>query len=173
MASPARQTNENWRHHLHNKPKKRGAGDKLRNMNHSVTARNKAAYLDIVEILKNHFNADLLAVYIFGSSITERETPTSDIDIAIMCQSKIPKLTLWDLTQEIAIARKKDVDLLDLKSASTVMQMQVVTHGRRVFCADEWVSETFEDFVFSSYVLLNEARQGILEDIKSRGSVYG
>jgi len=37
----------------------------------------------VVEILKKYFNRDLLSVYIFGSSITERGARASDIDIAI------------------------------------------------------------------------------------------
>jgi len=136
--------------------------------------KNKTLYFDnITKTLKTHFDAELSAVYIFGSFITEYETKTSDIDIAIMCKSKIDKLELWDVTQKISIALKRDVDLFDLKSASTVMQMQVVANGRRIYSTDEIVSEKFEDFVFSSYALLNEERKGILEDIKSRGSIYG
>ena len=135
--------------------------------------KNKPAHLKITQLLKSLFNSDLLAIYIFGSSITEYERQTSDIDIAIMCKSKVDKLSLWEVTQEIAIELKRDIDLLDLKSASTVMQMQVVANGKRIFCADNEFCEKFEDFVFSSYALLNEERKGILEDIKSRGSIYG
>lgn len=134
---------------------------------------NKNTYADIVNILKNQLNDELLAVYIFGSSVTESNADANDIDIAIMCRSKLAKLVLWGLTQEIAIARKKEVDLLDLKNASTVMQMQVVTNCLRVYCVDVRTAEIFEDFVFSSYALLNDERKGILEDIKARGSIYG
>ena len=138
-----------------------------------MTTSNKSIHCDIEKILKSHFKTDLLAIYIFGSSITEYETKKSDIDIAIMCKSKIDKLELWEVTQKVAIALNRDIDLLDLKSASTVMQMQVVNNGLRIYTADEMASEKFEDFVFSSYVFLNEERKGILEDIKSRGSIYG
>jgi len=135
--------------------------------------KNKTAHFKLTQILKSLFNNDLLAIYIFGSSITEYERQTSDIDIAIMCKSKVSKLILWEVTQEIAIALKRDVDLLDLKSSSTVMQMQVVANGKRIYCTNEIFCEKFEDFVFSSYALLNEERKGILEDIKSRGNIYG
>jgi len=130
-------------------------------------------HLKITQLLKDQFNSDLLSIYIFGSSITEFETKASDIDIAIMCKSKISKLELWEVAQEIAIQLKRDVDLLDLKNISTVMQMQVVAHGKRIYCSNYEVCEKFDDFVFSSYALLNEERKGILEDIKSRGSIYG
>jgi len=135
--------------------------------------KNKPAHLKITQLLKSLFNSDLLAIYIFGSSITEYERQTCDIDIAIMCKTKVGKLRLWEVTQEIAIALKRDIDLLDLKSSSTVMQMQVVANGKRIYCADDMFCEKFEDFVFSSYALLNEERNGILEDIKSRGNIYG
>jgi len=127
----------------------------------------------IALLLRKIFNDDLLAIYIFGSSVTEYQTKLSDIDIAIMCKSKISKLELWETAQEIAIALKQDVDLLDLKSTSTVMQMQVVANGKRIYSSDDMFCEKFEDFVFSSYALLNEERKDILEDIKSRGSIYG
>jgi len=138
-----------------------------------VTTKIKPEHFEIEQILKSHFNTGLLAIYIFGSSITEYETKNSDIDIAIMCGSKIDKIELWEITQKIAIALNRDIDLLDLKSSSTVMQMQVVANGLRIYSADEMATEKFEDFVFSSYALLNEERKGILEDIKSRGSIYG
>lgn len=115
----------------------------------------------------------LLAIYIFGSWGSQYETNTSDVDIAILCNKKIPQVLLWDLTQSIAIQIEQDVDLLDLKSVSTVMQMQVISTGERVFCGDFQYCEKFEDIVFSSYARLNEERREILEDIQTRGSIYG
>ncbi len=138
-----------------------------------MTIQKQSLFSEIEKILKSHFADDLLAIYIFGSSITEYETKTSDVDIAIMCKTKIDKLVLWEVAQTIASKIKKDVDLLDLKSVSTVMQMQVITTGKRIYCADKMTVEKYEDFIFSSYVHLNEARKGILEDIKARGSIYG
>ena len=127
----------------------------------------------IIQELKKTLRGDLKAVYVFGSSITEFATTQSDIDIAVICRFKVERLNLWDIGQEIAVVLNRDVDLLDLRGVTTVVQMQVVSTGRRIFCIDEEECEKFEGLVFSSYALLNEERREILEDIKARGSIYG
>jgi len=65
------------------------------------------------------------------------------------------------------------VDLIDLRSASTVMRAQVVSTGERLFCANEPACGEFEDRVYSDYARLNEERHHILNDIKARGRIYG
>ncbi len=53
-------------------------------------------------------------------------------------------MSLWDAGE--AIARRLDVDLVDLGSASTVMQFQIVTTGRRLFAADQ-SADRYEMFI--------------------------
>lgn len=53
----------------------------------------------------------------------------------------------------------KDVDLVDLTVASSVMRVQVIAHGERLYCSDEAVCEAFEDLVYSEYVRLQEERR--------------
>ncbi len=65
------------------------------------------------------------------------------------------------------------VDLVDLRAASTVMQMQVLLTEECLFCGDVQARDLFEMIVYASYARLNEERAGILEDIRTRGSVYG
>ena len=67
----------------------------------------------------------------------------------------------------------RDVDLVDLRSASTVMQARVVSTGRVVRDAEPGERARFEVFVCSSYAMLNEERAGILADIAARGMVHG
>ena len=136
-------------------------------MNHQETKEK------LIEQIVHHFSDELISIFLFGSFETEHETKSSDIDIAILCKKPIDKLKLWDVTQELAIAANKDIDLVDLRSASTVLQMQVINSNNRIYTADKMTSEKFEDFVFSSYIRFNESRKEILDDIKSRGSVYG
>ncbi len=77
------------------------------------------------------------------------------------------------MAQTLAAKYSRDVDLIDLNQASTVMRMQVISKGQRIYCSNEQSCEMFEDFVFSDYARLNEERAGILEDIGQRGAVYG
>lgn len=115
----------------------------------------------------------LLAVYRFGSLGTSSERQESDIDLAFLAELPLLNITRWNLAQELASTLGMDVDLVDLKQATTVMRLQVVAHGTRIFCTDDNRVGTFEDMVFSAYARLNEERRGILDDIQSRGCVYG
>ena len=102
-------------------------------------------------------------VYLFGSQADGSATLTSDIDIAVLLDQKIDPVIRFDLQQTLAINLKQDVDLVDLLSASTVLQNQVITHGE---CLYDGTAEQFkfEMQVMSMYQHLNEERAEILQD---------
>jgi len=116
---------------------------------------------------------DVMAVYLFGSAVSGKMHPESDIDIAVLTDSPIEPERLWKLAQDIAAMVGREVDLIDLRTTSTVMRMQIIKVGKRLYCRDQAACGAFEDFVFSDFARLNEERAGILEDIKQRGAVYG
>ncbi len=116
---------------------------------------------------------DLQAVYLFGSCAKGEEISGSDIDLAFLAQNLVPVKQCWDIAQQLAVSLGRDVDLIDLRQASTVMQKEIVATGLRMICQDSVVVENFETYVFSAYAHLNEERRAILEDIRNRGSVYG
>lgn len=116
---------------------------------------------------------DVIAIYVFGSQAAGIAGPESDIDLAVLNDSPLSQVTCWDLAQELAREAGRDVDLVDLRAASTVMRAQVISKGQRLFCADERKCAEFEDYVYSAYARFNEERRAILQDIRQRGSVYG
>ncbi|MGB3684138.1 MAG: nucleotidyltransferase domain-containing protein [Rubrobacteraceae bacterium] len=116
---------------------------------------------------------ELVAIYRFGSFGTDHERPDSDLDLAVYAGSSLSVVRLWDVAQELATLVGRNVDIVDLATASTVMRSQVIHGGERVYCADELDCETFENYVYSSYARLNEERREILQDILRRGSIYG
>lgn len=126
----------------------------------------------ILERLREAF-PEITAVYRFGSLGTGYERAASDLDLAVYAGGALPAAELWYVAQDLASDIGRDVDVVDLASASTVMRAQVIHTGQRLYCADEVACETFEDYVYSSYARLNEERRGILEDVLRRGSVYG
>lgn len=126
----------------------------------------------LVEKLREEFPG-LISVYRFGSFGTRYERAASDLDLAVYAGLPLPVVKLWHTAQGLAADIGRDVDVVDLASASTVMRVQVIHGGERVYCADEVACETFEDYVYSSYARLNEERREILRDITRRGSVYG
>jgi len=113
------------------------------------------------------------AIYLFGSVARGEAREESDVDLAILAEREVDPVLLWETAQEIADAVGREVDLLDLRAVSTVMRMQVISRGERIDCRAPMAAETFEDFVFSHYALLNEERQAILEEVLERGSTYG
>jgi len=115
---------------------------------------------------------EVWAIYRFGSAGTPFERTDSDIDLAILSPKPMAGVARWELAQDLAWQLKRDVDVVDLLCASTVLRHQVFSRGQRIYCADRFPAEEFESRALSDYVRLNEARQGILRDIHERGSIH-
>lgn len=79
----------------------------------------------------------------------------------------------FELAQELATQLHRDVDLLDLRTASTVMRMQVISTGEYLASTDEAARREFEMYAYSDYARLNEERRNILKRISASGLVYG
>lgn len=116
---------------------------------------------------------DLVAVYQFGSTVEGSEHPESDLDLAILAPRPLDNVDRWTVQEEIATQLRRDVDLVDLRAASTVMQMQVLSQGTVQEEWDRTARQEFEMQVYSAYALLNEERAAILEDVQVRGRIYG
>ena len=125
----------------------------------------------VLIVLREHF-PNLMAAYIFGSFATGMATDESDIDLAILMEGYAEPLDLWDVAADLANALQRDVDLIDLRMASTVLQYQVLTLGRR-FWAGSSAVDVFECFVLSEKTALDTARAPLLADLAATGRVYG
>lgn len=112
------------------------------------------------------------SIYRFGSADTPFERNDSDIDLAILSSKPLDSLACWELAQDLARRLGRDVDLVDLRFASTVLRQQVFQYGQRIYCTDHFLAEEFESRALSDYVRLNEARRGILKDIDARRRIY-
>lgn len=115
----------------------------------------------------------VIAVYLFGSVATGRSTRDSDIDLAILAAEPLAPQARWHLAQTLAISLSRDVDLVDLRQASTVMRLQVLGSARLLLETDRAKRQQFEAVALGAYARLNEERRGIIEDVRARGSVYG
>lgn len=117
--------------------------------------------------------SDLEGIYLFGSSAGADFRKDSDLDLGIKSTDGVDPILLWNLKDELSQVLKIEVDLVDMKSADTVLLMEIVTKGKRVFSADVNRSEAFESLIYSQYLQLNEDRAEILRAIEESGSVYG
>jgi uncharacterized protein len=116
---------------------------------------------------------DLIALYRFGSQAKGRARPESDVDLAVLARHPIPALRRFELAQELAAQLHRDVDLVDLRSISTVMRMQVISTGECLASRDEAARREFEMYTYSDYARLNEERREILKRVSASGLVYG
>lgn len=125
----------------------------------------------IVALLQSRF-ANLLAVYAFGSQVSGEADQNSDLDLAVLVAGYADPIDLWDISSDLAEVVHCEVDLLDFRAASTVMQYQILTKGKRLFAVDSTIG-SYESSLLSEMTLLNEARAGLLADIQKDGSIYG
>ena len=132
----------------------------------------KPKFLPVVAALQAALPS-LKGVYLFGSRASGAARPDSDYDLAFLAPDHtLNDYALYRLRLQLASLLNADVDLIDLYKASTVLQFQVVAKGQRIFSSDALFCDEFDLFVFSSYQHLNEAQQGILQDIRQRGHIY-
>jgi len=115
----------------------------------------------------------LAAAYLFGSRAREDARPGSDIDLAVLTLGNLDPVERWKLQEDLAAQAHQNVDLVDLRRASTVMRVQVLRDGRLLADVQPLVRATFECSALSAYARLNEERREILNDIATRGRVYG
>jgi len=113
------------------------------------------------------------AIYLYGSAADGQPRPGSDVDLAVLAPEPIAAGRLARAREELAERLRRDVDLVDLFRASTVMRAQVVSTGRLLRDADPTFREHFETTAYSMYARLNEERRGILERIREEGRIHG
>ncbi len=126
----------------------------------------------LVEYIKKSVPG-LIALYRFGSQAKGTARPASDVDLAILSRVALSELRRFELAQELAIQLHRDVDLVDLRAASTVMRMQILSTGTCLTTEDEQARREFEMYAYSDYARLNEERREILKRVSASGLVYG
>lgn len=122
----------------------------------------------ILNLVQRRF-PNLLALYAFGSRVTGQATSESVLDLAILVDGLVDPFAIFTLAGEIA---GLEVDLVDLRAASTVMQHQIITTGERWWQRDSCAA-LYEATILNMKTSLDEARAGLIGDILKRGSVYG
>lgn len=113
------------------------------------------------------------AIFIFGSAAKGHMKSDSDIDIAFLNDKSLSDYDIFIASQELADRINRDVDLIDLSKASTVMQAQVVCTGITIHNTDALRTSLFRMQALKEYAVLNEQRKCILESIRERGFEYG
>lgn len=116
---------------------------------------------------------DPFLIILFGSAAAGRLRTDSDIDLAFLSTVGAQPYDLFMLSQDMGGKLGRDVHLVDLRHASTVLQCQVVSKGKVILDREPLLRQEFIVQVLKEYARLNEERIPILTKIKQRGSVFG
>jgi predicted nucleotidyltransferase len=73
----------------------------------------------------------LRLVILFGSSVTGRRGPESDLDLALLGDAPLDLVAVT--TDVIRLLQTDRVDVVDLRRASPLLTMEVARHGRLVY----------------------------------------
>ena len=122
---------------------------------------------EIVSLLARAFavgdEEQILALYVFGSAARGALRADSDIDLAFLGPRGLDPVVVHDVGTRIASRLGRDVDLVDLRTASTVLCAEIVGHGQRLHDANANATAEFEMYALSDYARLEEERRPVVE----------
>lgn len=114
----------------------------------------------------------LEALYVFGSTATGHANIDSDLDLALLARGAVDAAELFDAGLELSRRLDRDVDLVDLGIASTVLAKEVIEHGRLLYCGDRGYVADVEARVLSDYGRLRERTEFIRDAVRADGLAY-
>lgn len=121
----------------------------------------------IVEVLRQQLSPDF--IILFGSLSGDTARSDSDVDIAFLSSIKRSRYELFMIAQHLAIQLDRDVDLIDLDTASTVLRQQVAHKGALIFSGNKQKYVEFRMRAYKEYARLNEERAKILRRFTQGG----
>jgi predicted nucleotidyltransferase len=111
----------------------------------------------VVELIREEL-PDLMAVYLYGSQADGSATENSDYDFAILAKQKISFEKLMNLSAALENILKAKIDLIDIITADEVFKNIIISTGVKIFIADSFYVENFENNAFCSYTEIFESR---------------
>lgn len=123
---------------------------------------------EAVSLLRDKLNPHF--VILFGSAARGELGKDSDVDIAYHADVSLTAYDNFMLAQTLADKLKRDVDLVDLRRASTVFQAQIMGTGIVIDDRDPLMRMNFHMRAFKAYAKLNEERQCVLDKYDETGT---
>lgn len=115
----------------------------------------------------------LAAIVLFGSAVRGRLRPDSDVDVATLFEHEaIPGVEeRLALRQRLEEAVQRDVDLIVLNDAPTILAFQALRYGRLIACPRPRIYHEFVMRLVTEYADFKRIRKPI-EDAVIRRSVF-
>jgi predicted nucleotidyltransferase len=122
---------------------------------------------EIVRVVLAHYPA-VQAIYLFGTYGTADERPDRDVDIALLLPPQEAKavglLVFSELRFVLQERLQREVDLINLRRVTTVLQKEVIAAERPIYLGNHYAMMEFEMLTLSYYQKLNEERAEIIQD---------
>jgi predicted nucleotidyltransferase len=115
------------------------------------------------------------AAWLFGSVSRGEARADSDIDVAVMFDPTT-KMDAWELRQQAQVLANqwgRDVDLVNIRDVSPVLQCEIIQSNQRLFAKDVEQADNYELFAMSQYRDYNERFAPEFARIAAIGKVYG
>lgn len=131
-----------------------------------MNIENEKVFL-IVDYLKEKLSANLIVIY--GLSAELKEDGQQGVDVAFLSKKQYTGYDMFMLSQMLSELTGRDTTLVDINTVSTVLQMQILSFGKIVYCDDELLKREFTMNALKRYARLSEERECILSRIIERG----
>ena len=115
---------------------------------------------------------DVETVYVFGSQARGTASPQSDLDLAVLGVTPLESARRFAAQRELSAVLDRDVDLVDLRAANSVLRSEVVNAGRILFSRDADRTLEFEARVLGEYAELLDATRSLRERMRATGRVH-
>ena len=88
----------------------------------------------------------VIAAYHFGSTFDGTAFPSSDVDVGVLCSTKLTLDELIRLESRLDDAILQSVDLVDVRRVGPFVALDVI-RGDRFFCRDDIAADEFDLYV--------------------------
>jgi predicted nucleotidyltransferase len=112
------------------------------------------------------------ACWLYGSGAKDALRQDSDLDVAVLLPQPMGSIDKLAWTQGLGKLWNRHVDLVDFARTTTVLQQQILTTGKRLFCQDAAKTDAYEAFCRTEYLNLQARRAPQLAEIFKRGTVF-
>ena len=108
---------------------------------------------EVFEKIKNFLEKDPNIVFAlaFGSAVTGKLTPESDIDVAIYVREPLSGYELLSLMQKLSSLVKKEVHIVVLNDATPLLRHQVMKNRKELFIKDFLTYSKFREKTIDDY----------------------
>ena len=138
--------------------------------------------LNTLPLSLTHLNQKISAVILFGSLATGKETPLSDVDLAVLYGRNLSNDELKSLHSQVYeivsdLFESDDLDLINLNSAPLSLQYGAIKSAKILLLNNREEYIDFWDQTVKYYLdfkpLLDECNKTLLETLTRRRIVHG